>query len=166
MANTNDNIVLGLGDIYFGQAPRKISTLLGSCVAITLWHSGLRIGGMCHVVVPDLTKLNGDTRYPNCAVRSFIKDIVSYKTHAKEYIVGIYGGGNMFPDIGIAKQKQIGYRNIECMKDIMLKSGFNVSDAHIGGNEYRRVSLCLNTGNVSVASYTVIKQEKVAANDY
>jgi len=166
MTNTNDNIVLGIGDIYFGRAPRKVSTLLGSCVAITLWHPDLCIGGMCHVVVPDVTKLNGDNRYPNCAVRSFIKDMASYKTYAKEYTVGIYGGGNMFPNIGIAKQKQIGYRNIECMKEIMLKSGFKVSDAHIGGNEYRRVCLCLNTGNVSVASYAVTEQEKVAANDY
>lgn len=158
--------MLGLGDIYFGDTPEKISTLLGSCVAITLWHPRLRIGGMCHVVVPDMTKLNGDTRYPNCAVRHFVKKIACHSTHAKEYIVGIYGGGNMFPDINIAQKKQIGFRNIECMKEIMHKSGFNISDKHIGGSEYRRVSLHLESGQVSIASYAVTEQEKVITNGY
>ena len=33
-------------------AATRISTLLGSCVSITLWHRAKRIGGMCHYMMP------------------------------------------------------------------------------------------------------------------
>ena len=40
-------VLLGAGDFYFGSGHTRVSTLLGSCVSITLWHPRRRIGGMC-----------------------------------------------------------------------------------------------------------------------
>ena len=40
------------GDFVFGNSELKLKTLLGSCVAITLWHPDKKIGGMCHYMLP------------------------------------------------------------------------------------------------------------------
>src|SRR5664279_3361231 len=40
------------GEWHFGPQALTLSTLLGSCVAVTLWHPGRRIGGMCHYLLP------------------------------------------------------------------------------------------------------------------
>ena len=41
-------IFLQPGELWFGDEQTRIRTILGSCVAVTLWHPGRRIGGMCH----------------------------------------------------------------------------------------------------------------------
>src|SRR5439155_18563598 len=41
-------IFLQPGEWYFGDADTRIRTLLGSCVAITMWHPRRCLGGMCH----------------------------------------------------------------------------------------------------------------------
>ena len=46
------DVLLGPGDLYFGDRHTRIRTLLGSCVAITLWHPVALIGGMCHYMMP------------------------------------------------------------------------------------------------------------------
>ena len=50
------DLVLQPGEWFFGQSPNRISTLLGSCVAVTVWHPILRCGGLCH---SDLCSLPG-----------------------------------------------------------------------------------------------------------
>jgi len=37
-------VVLAAGDFHFGGGRTRISTLLGSCVSLTLWHPRRRIG--------------------------------------------------------------------------------------------------------------------------
>jgi Chemotaxis protein; stimulates methylation of MCP proteins len=45
-------IFLQPGDWYFGDRDTRIRTLLGSCIAITIWHPRLLVGGMCHFLLP------------------------------------------------------------------------------------------------------------------
>ena len=45
-------VFLQPGEFHFGHARTRIKTILGSCVAITMWHPILRIGGMCHYLLP------------------------------------------------------------------------------------------------------------------
>ena len=54
-----NEIFLQPGEFYFGDAATRIRTLLGSCVAITLWHPARMIGGMCHYMLPNRQKHHG-----------------------------------------------------------------------------------------------------------
>ena len=42
------DVFLQPGDIHFGGADTRIRTVLGTCVAISLWHPVRQIGGMSH----------------------------------------------------------------------------------------------------------------------
>ena len=46
------HLVLMPGQMHLGQQVASVRTLLGSGVAITLWHPQRRIGGMCHFLLP------------------------------------------------------------------------------------------------------------------
>jgi chemotaxis receptor (MCP) glutamine deamidase CheD len=46
------DILLHAGDFHFGSGKIRIRTLLGTCVAIAIWHPTRRIGGMCHFLLP------------------------------------------------------------------------------------------------------------------
>ncbi len=45
-------VFLQPGELYFGDGRTRVRTLLGSCVAIAVWHPRLRIGGLCHYMLP------------------------------------------------------------------------------------------------------------------
>ena len=47
-------IFLNPGDYAFGDEQVRMRTLLGSCVAVTFWHPKLRVGAMCHYLLPAL----------------------------------------------------------------------------------------------------------------
>lgn len=99
MNRTHCLITLMPGDFYFGDKPVRIRTLLGSCVAIVLWHPKRRLAGMCHYVLPERKHLRGaklDGRYANEAVELFEREMARYGTRPSEYRVSLYGAANMF----------------------------------------------------------------------
>src|SRR3954447_16549729 len=93
-------IFLQPGECYFGDRYTRIRTLLGSCVAITLWHPKLLIGGMCHYLLPQRPGaqpaiLSG--KYADEAMRLLLGEIKRANTSPQDYEVKMFGGGNMFP---------------------------------------------------------------------
>lgn len=155
-------IFLYPGDLYFGRAPTIVSTLLGSCVAVTLWHPTENIGGMCHVVLPelpgdscDINKNDSDSgrcnmRYADCAICEFAKQTAKFKTKAADYEVHIYGGSDMFPHMKKPEGMKVGDRNIEKTKELLKLYKFNVKEIDAGGSNSRKIKLDLSDGSVDV----------------
>lgn len=147
-------VVLHPGDFYFTRAGERrtvVKTLLGSCVAITLWHPALGIGGMCHYVIPKRGRTAGahglDGRYAEEAVRMFIDEVNRYGTRPYEYEVGLFGGGSQFPS-----QRGGGFdvprENVSSGRRLLELAGFHVGAEHVGGTGPRMVELDLQTGAI------------------
>src|SRR5690242_12661253 len=93
------DVVLEPGQFHFAGSELRIGTLLGSCVAITMWHPRIRIGGMCHYLLPsrrttrpDQEELDG--RYADEAVELFMREIQEAGTFAEDYQAKLFGGGD------------------------------------------------------------------------
>jgi chemotaxis protein CheD len=145
-------VVLKPGDLYFtrvGEKPSVVRTLLGSCVAITLWHPRFGIGGMCHYVVPKRgpaersSRLDG--RYAEEAVRMFIEAVNRYGTRPAEYEVGLFGGGSQFPT---QRGFDVPGQNVSAGRRLLQLAGFQVGAEHVGGTGPRVVELDLGTGTI------------------
>ncbi len=111
-------IYLQPGEFWFGDENTRIRTILGSCVAITLWHPHKRIGGMCHFMLP--TRARGSTsqsgesrarplcpsgyapttapdgRYGDEAVQLLCEEIERNGCAPAEFEAKLFGGGRMF----------------------------------------------------------------------
>jgi chemotaxis protein CheD len=150
--------VLQPGDFHFGDRTTRIRTLLGSCVAITMWHPRALIGGMCHYLLPERPdqppgsptappdRLDG--RYAEDAVDLFLAEIRAAGTSPTEYVVKMFGGGNQFPqwsaDGGVAG------RNVEAGLALLARHGLPLRATHLGGHGHRHVILDLWDGEVWV----------------
>lgn len=141
-------IFLHPGEIYFGQAPTIVSTLLGSCVAVTLWHPKELLGGMCHIVLPEATGQTCDMKYGDCAIAEFSKQAIKYSTRTEDYIVQVHGGSDMFPDMKKSSGMKIGDRNLEKVNQLLQLYKFKVSEVDTGGNTSRKIKLDLSSGSV------------------
>jgi len=156
-------VFLNPGEIAFGEAPLTIATLLGSCVSATLWHPEKKIGGMCHILLPEKPGSEHDTKVASGAVYYFIRAMRKYNTIAPDYEVRLYGGGNMFPHIKRSAKMDVGNRNILMMRQILMQTGFRLRKGldEVGGNDYRRLTLDVSTGKVILKSTTVMQNENL-----
>jgi chemotaxis protein CheD len=147
-------VTLRPGDFHFGDQATRIRTLLGSCVAITLWHPQFLIGGMCHYLLPEYgqTAKEGlpDGRYADEALQLFMREIRNAGTHPCEYTVKMFGGGNQFAKSGITMNQNIPEKNIKTGQQLLLKHGFKLSSFHLGGNGHRNVIFDIWNGYVWV----------------
>ena len=143
-------IFLHPGDIYFGRAPTIISTLLGSCVAATLWHPKAKLGGMCHIILPDSGGRSCEMKYGDCAIAEFAKQAAKFATKTSDYEVHIYGGSDMFPDMEKSDGMKIGERNIEKVKELLKLYKFHIVEIDTGGSNSRKIKLDLSDGSVGI----------------
>lgn len=148
------DVFLNPGEFYFGDGETRIRTLLGSCVAITLWHPRYRIGGMCHYLLPEgqqpaeTHELDG--RYADKAMLLFMREIRNAGTHPSEYEVKMFGGGRQFSGTSQDQRQNIPEKNIQTGKKLLLEHGFKLSSFHLGGSGHRKVILDNWSGHVWV----------------
>ena len=99
-------IFLRPGELYWSNdSATRIRTLLGSCVAICLWHPRRKIGGMCHYLLPrrsDRAGAGPDPRYGDEAMELFLAEIGAATTRPSQYVAKVFGGGNMFEKINVS----------------------------------------------------------------
>lgn len=141
------------GEFQFGGGSTRLHTLLGSCVAITLWHPILHVGGMCHFMLPSRggQQSSGlDGRYADEAMLLFMQEIGQRNTCPDEYQAKLFGGCRMFPQITGKKASDVGLRNIEAAKSLLLANAFRIQSEDAGGSGHRRIILDLRDGNVWV----------------
>ncbi|MBI1398327.1 MAG: chemotaxis protein CheD [Betaproteobacteria bacterium] len=150
--NTRAEVVLMPGDLYFGRGEGHVTTLLGSCVAVVLWHPLQRIGAMCHYLLPSGTVRAGQKPglYADAAIATLARMAVTAATRPPEYVVRMFGGGEMFPRLAGGEGVDIGARNARAGRELLVRHGFAPGPEDIGGETCRRVRLDLATGVVTV----------------
>lgn len=146
------------GDFHFGDKNTRISTVLGSCVSIAVWHPLLRIGGMSHSMLPDRGRKGNsglDGHYADEAIELFLREIGKRNTSPAEYQVKLFGGGSMFRQAISERAFNVAGSNIEAARMLLKAGGFNIHAEHVGGSGHRSIIFDLCDGNVRV------KHEKI-----
>jgi chemotaxis protein CheD len=161
------DVVLNIGEFFFGGGRTRVRTLLGSCVAITMWHPSLRIGGMCHYLLP----MNG-SQHPSSqahamsaqgALRRFMDSIKAHGTKPADYQVKMFGGGYMFASRGSEaacaepcdkdrprSYMDVSYKNVTIGRELLRANGFRILAENVGGVGSRQLILELWSGDVWV----------------
>lgn len=138
------------GQFWFGNSASAVKTLLGSCVAITLWHPKRHIGGMCHYLLPQRARAIGqplDGRFGDEALELLVSALRRAGTQPQEYEAHLYGGADTMPG-HVAVKFNVGERNIEQGWSLIDKYGFALQGIDVGDHVPRHVQLTLATGEV------------------
>lgn len=145
-----NEIFLQPGEFYFGGAATRIRTLLGSCVAITLWHPERMIGGMCHYMLPNRPKHGGplDGKYADEAMALFLQQVAHHQTRPEDYQVKLFGGGTMFP--GYSEETSVARSNINTARQLVTRHHLRLSAEDLGRNGHRDVIFDISSGHVWV----------------
>jgi len=164
-------IYLQPGELWFGDEHTRIRTLLGSCVAVTLWHPRRRIGGMCHYMLPSRIRGTGgalDGRYGDEALDLLAREIKAAHGYPHEYEAKLFGGGNMFQHVFCPtrnRSAQVPDRNIDAGRALVLRHGFMLKAEQLGGRGHRQVMFDIWSGHAWVKHITLPKAARCPAEE-
>lgn len=150
MSAVETELFIHPGDWYFGAQHRRVRTLLGSCVALTVWHPRLRVGGMCHYLLPKpplvLDKGTLDPRYGIHALQ-LLRLAMQQNAHLSEYQMGCFGGSDMFAG---RIQGRVGEMNIALAMQWLAEHRLALKQQDTGGFVSRGLVLDMSTGLITL----------------
>ena len=152
-AEIKSSLYLMPGALYIGTEVDEVKTLLGSCVAVTLWHPVDRIVAMTHIVLP-ASEVKSGPRYASEAVAQLSRVINQRLYQPAEFEVGLYGGGVMF-SVDDNSLMDVGRRNVVKTRSLLRQSGFRIKHSDVLGSVYRHVSINRGTGQILIKSTDV-----------
>lgn len=145
-------IFLQPGDWFVADAHYQIRTILGSCVSITLWHPETRVGGMSHFLLPSRGVAAKDQlldgRYGDEALQLMLNKLRQAGVPPTQCQGKIFGGGNMFPGQSREGAINVGQRNGEAARALLLKNGISVVSECLFGIGHRQVIFDVRRGDV------------------
>ncbi len=149
---------LGIGEMVLGTAPAAIVTVLGSCVAVTMYEPSRRLGAICHAALPQWgaapkchLQCDQSGKYVECAVKVMLKQFDRRQIFPKDIQVKIFGGANMFlQSEEIDCVYPVGSMNIESALSVIQDAGLKIIANDTGGNTKKKIIFDLATGKVFV----------------
>lgn len=137
-------VFLSPGEVICAAAPTLISTVLGSCVAVTLWDKGQRVGGVNHFVLPR----GGDTsRYGDAAMTELLEGVVELGAHLRSLEAKVFGGAAVLP---VGGQGSVGTANVAFALSELSRRGIPVAGRRTGGERGRLLMFNTETGEAFV----------------
>lgn len=148
-----NTINVGVADLATSSSPDVLKTILGSCIGIAIYSPKDRIGGLLHIMLPQLN--NGDmnkAKYANTGIPMLISTIENrYGIKRHTLIAKIAGGANMFSFIKNTNTIfDIGNRNISAVKYLLKELGIPIVGEDVGANYGRRIEFYLESGKMII----------------
>ncbi len=151
------NYFLEPGYICFDKGTKVIQAVLGSGVAVCLWDSKRKYGGMSHFVYPRTKDSKKATPvYGNVAIIALIKMIKELGSSNGDIKAHIIGGGHPEDILG---NNNIGLDNIKIAQKILNKKGIVIASEDVGGIMGKKVVFDTETGQIIVMKVHKIREE-------
>ena len=149
--------IVRVADFAAGTAEHQLITLgLGSCVAIALYDSGTKIGGLAHVLLPSLSLgrrgAENPAKFPQSAIPALISEMASMGAEKRRITARLIGGASMFANLAPPGSMQMGERNVVATREVLNTHGIPVIGEAVGGDFGRSVHFVIETGTIRVRS--------------
>lgn len=155
-ADPTTEIRVKVAECAVGRDEQILITIgLGSCVAIVLYDSAVRVGGLAHTLLPDETMARDRTnpaKFPASAVALLLAEMTRLGADATRIRAKLVGGASMFANLLPAGGINIGDRNVVAARQVLERNGIRIVAEDVGSDHGRSVHFHLDDGRVEVRS--------------
>ena len=134
------------GTIFVHKDQHLVTTVLGSCVAVCIWHAKAGVGGVNHYLLP---LWNGEglptPKYGNVAIPRLIEKIRRIAGEG-ELIAKVFGGASMWARSEGALA--VGERNVELAFNVLEEEKIKIISQDVWGEMGRKIIFDTKTGSV------------------
>lgn len=136
------------GMIFASRSPVVVSTILGSCVSVTMYHRPTATGMICHALLPRAAGMR-DYKYVDSALGAMVEKYALFGVAPGELEVKLFGGAKQTPGSrdgngGLG----IGWLNVEAATAQAALMGLRIAKADVGGGRGRKLFFFTHTGQV------------------
>lgn len=148
---------LAAAEIHITRKPEVVETVLGSCVAATLWIPRLHVGAMCHGALPWCPEeqlrcadfLRG-FRYVDFAIRYLSCRLFRLGARPGEIEVKLFGGADVLQMLRPRRAASVGRQNCEAAMKTLSEEGLSPVVSDLGGRNGRVIYFHTDSGDVYV----------------
>ena len=146
------------GYIYFTKRAAAIRTVVGSCVAVSLWDKEMKFGGMNHFIRPvTYDKELATPQYGNVATAALLRVMEEAGCQRENLVAQIFGGGH--PEGSSASD--IGRKNADVARRVLSRKGVQILSEDVGGNMGWKIIFDTGTGESAI-----IKVHRIRETDW
>jgi chemotaxis receptor (MCP) glutamine deamidase CheD len=142
-----------IAEIFVGNEPTLVSTVLGSCVSVCLYLEGGGAGGIIHFALPDSTTAGSDAetlRYGDLAIPELIQQLQDLTGETpRRFLAKVVGGASTLSKFGTLSC--IGESNVNQARQVLARHGIQIVNEDVGGDSGRKILFYPQTGRVQVA---------------
>ena len=144
----SQNVFLKPGEAVVSRRPILVSTILGSCISVTMFAPALGLGAICHAMFPNAAPNQKSLAYVEPALRHIYRKMVQYGAKAG-IEVKLFGGAAVLGGCGqTALPKSVGEQNLASARRVLEDLHLAISKADTGGNRGRKLLFSIKTGDV------------------
>ena len=142
------NIYLKPGEVVVAREPVLVTTVLGSCVSVTMFSPGSGVGAICHAMLPENAGRDEDLRYVDTALRHIHRKVTGYGA-GRDLVVKLFGGARVLNvDDSGSPGRTVGEQNVTRALEILEELGLKINSADTGGVVGRKLYFCTRDGDV------------------
>ena len=149
-------VYLQTGDCFLAVKPTLVTTVLGSCVAVTLCDPVRGRGAICHAFLPSSQGYEERGRDPqvcrfvDTALENMFASFMRLRIDPSQLVVKLFGGASGIMTAGRGNLYDIGGRNVRAVREGLMARGVRIAKAETGGVKGRKLLYLTHTGDVWV----------------
>lgn len=152
MEQSSRTVYLHPGQTYVSQSSKRVSTIVGSCVAVFLWNARLHMGGGTHFLLPQWGgEGQPSSRYGNIALEELLQHFVQLGSPLSDLHAYVYGGASVLEALRVMSGG-LGQKNADfALEWLKQRPQIHLRDQQTGGHKGRKVVLDILEGTVTVS---------------
>lgn len=157
---------LKAGELFIMEKPALVSTVLGSCIAVTLFNRRLGFAGICHALLPQCKRKDHKNRlddllddechkcleafrYADCSVFMMAEAFSRFDIKPQETEASLFGGAKMMPNKHDRDHNFfVGRQNVDTAVRVLDYYHLKLTASDVGGSAGRRITFNTGTGEV------------------
>ena len=149
IASHTCNAFLKPGEVIVSANPILVSTVLGACVAVTMYSNETGVGSICHAMLPNNDLKQADNLlYVDTAIRYLHYKMVEYDSQF-DMEVKLFGGAQVLSgDYSSTTKRSVGEQNILQATKTLDQLGLQIAKTDTGGRAGRKLFFSIKNGDV------------------
>jgi chemotaxis protein CheD len=151
-------IFLQTGDCFIGVQPTMVTTVLGSCLGVTMHVPKMGIGTICHAFLPDSSDCRSShtpepqiCRFVDTALQNMLETMDKIGVPRRELVIKMFGGSSGMAVRNVENTTyDIGRRNIAMARKLLKFARLDIQVEDVGGQRGRKLLFNTQTGEVWV----------------
>ena len=140
-----DVLYVDPGQLLVCTEPRRLRTILGSCVSVCLYEPNRRVGGMNHFLLPRSPQLElRSFRYGDTAMRGLLERLERLGCNPRGLCAHVFGGARVLS--AMSETLHLGRSNVDFALEWLEQRGVTVVGSAVLGSLARRLEFDIATG--------------------